>query len=365
MKRVVTYGEVMTRFRTPGFKRIRQTIPGTLEVSFAGAEANVAASIALFGGVATFVTVLPDNPIGDACVGFLRSVGIDTSRIVRTTGSRMGTYYIETGANQRPSSVVYDRENSAVAAYPAEQYDWERLLADADWFHTTGITPALSESAARAAVDAARTAKALGLTVSCDLNFRGKLWKWGNGPHGRELARKTMADLLPHVDVCIGNESDAEDVLGIRAGASRVEKGKLDVARYRDVAQQIVAAFPGISKVAITLRESLSASHNRWGAMLYSATAESALFEPSAESGEYVPYDIKAIVDRVGAGDSFGGALIFALRDPTLSDSAAGALRWAVSASALCHSIDGDFNFVTRNEIETLMGGDASGRVRR
>lgn len=365
MKRVVTFGEIMTRFRVPGFKRIRQTFPGTIEVSFAGAEANVAASIALFGGLASFVTVLPDNPVGESCIGFLRSVGIDTSRIILTPKGRIGTYYVEAGANQRAGAVVYDRENSAIADYPPDKYRWEELLLGADWFHITGITPALSKSSAEAALDAVKTAKKLGLTVSCDLNFRAKLWMWGEDLTGRELARKTMTRILPYVDVLIGNESDADDVLGIRAGETRVEHGVLDVERYREVAEQIAGAFPNISKVAITLRESLSASHNRWGAMLYDATDGSAAFEPTGVSGAYDPHEIKAIVDRVGAGDSFGGALIFALRDKELSTDHSSALRWAVAASTLCHSIDGDFNFVSRNEIEALVMGDASGRVRR
>jgi 2-dehydro-3-deoxygluconokinase len=339
--------------------------PGTMEVSFAGAEANVAASVALFGGSASFVTVLPDNPVGESCVGFLKNVGIDTSRIIMIPDGRIGTYYIEAGANQRAGAVVYDRENSAIAEYPPDQYDWERLLMDADWFHTTGITPALSQSTATAAIEAVKAAKRLGITVSCDLNFRGKLWKWGNGKKGRELARETMSGLLPYADVLIGNESDADDVLGIRAGTSRVDRGELDVERYREVAEQIVALFPNISRVAITLRESVSASHNRWGAMLYNATDQTAIFEPTDASGTYAPHDIRTIVDRVGAGDSFGGALIFALRSPEHSADLSKALRWAVAASTLCHSIDGDFNFVTRNEVEALAMGDASGRVRR
>ena len=364
MKKLVTFGEIMTRFRTPGFKRLRQTLPGTLEVSFAGAEANVAASVAMFGGDVAFVTVLPDNEIADACLAFMKGVGVDVSRILRLPGSRIGTYYIETGANQRASTVVYDREYSAIASYPAKDYRWEVLLEDADWLHTTGITLALSEQSAEAAIDAARSAKEMGLTVSCDLNYRSKLWRWGKGPYGRELARTTMARLMPYVEVLVGNESDADDLLGIRAGNTNVESGTLDIDRYRNVAEQIVAEYSNVKKVAITLRESISASHNRWGAMLYDADVKDATFFPT-QNGEYTPFDIKAIVDRVGAGDSFGGALIFALRDPELSVSSEKALSFAVSASTLCHSIDGDFNFVSRAEVEGLAGGDVSGRVKR
>lgn len=364
MSRLVSFGEVMTRFRTPGYKRIRQALPGTLEVSFAGAEANVAASVSMFGGEASFVTVLPDNFIGAACRGFLKSVGVDVSRILGLPGSRIGTYYIETGANQRASAVVYDREHSAVAEYPAADYDWKELLQDADWFHTTGITLALSEQSAHAAIDAARSAREMGVTVSCDLNFRGKLWRWGSGTHGRELARETMAKLLPYVDVLIGNESDADDMMGIRAGESDVEAGHLDIDRYRDVAEQITEQYPNVRKVAITLRESVSASHNRWGAMLYDADEAKARFFPMVD-GQYQPFDIRTIVDRVGAGDSFCGALIFAMRDNELKKNPESTLAYAVSASALCHSIDGDFNFVTRSEVEALAAGDASGRVKR
>ena len=364
MSRLVTFGEIMTRFRTPGFKRIRQCMPGQMEVSFAGAEANVAASVALFGGDASFATALPDNPIGDACIAFLKSFGVDVSRIQRLPNSRIGAYFIETGANQRASTVVYDRADSAVAVFPSGGYRWKETLEGAGWFHTTGITLALSEQSAQAAIDAARTAKESGLTVSCDLNFRSKLWRWGNGPHGKELARKTMPRLLEYVDVLIGNESDADDVMGIRAGDSNVESGELDVARYEDVAEQIVAAYPNIGKVAITLRESLSATHNRWGAMLYCADERKARFFPS-RNGVYEPLDIQVIVDRVGAGDSFSAALIFALMDENLGVDPERSLAFAVSASALCHSIDGDFNMVTRSEVEALAGGDASGRVKR
>ena len=364
MNRVVTFGEIMTRFRTPGFKRIAQTFPGNLEVSFAGSEANVAASIALFGGDAAFVTVLPKDPVSDACVAFLRSVGVDTSRIIRTTDGRIGSYYVESGANQRASVVVYDRDHSAVAQYSAERYEWKQLLADAGWFHTTGITPALSEGAAEAAIAGARTARELGITVSCDLNYRSKLWRWGDGPHGRELARKTMARLIPHVDVLIGNESDADDILGIRAGDSIVDAGHLDVQKYQTVARQTVAKYPNIRTMAITLRESISASHNRWGAMIYDADTERAYFAPT-NNGTYEPHEIKSIVDRVGAGDSFGAALIFALRDPDLGADLHDALSFAVAASALCHSIEGDFNFVSRDEVLALAGGESSGRVKR
>lgn len=361
---VVTFGEVMTRYRTPAFKRLTQSMPGTLEVSFAGAEANIAASVAILGGNARFVTALPANPIGDACINFLRGVGIDTASVVRTSDGRIGTYYIEVGANQRASSVVYDRTDSAVALTPFEAYDWDAALAGATRFHVTGITPALSRQAAQTTIAAVKLAKQRGLTVSCDLNFRGKLWRWEKGTDPRELARRTMAEVLPSVDLVIANEADAADVLGIHAGETNVTSGSLEVDRYPEVARAIISRFPSVRMVAITLRESVSASHNRWGAMLYVADTDEPLFAP-LRGGMYSPYEITHIVDRVGAGDSFGAGLILALDDPRYASDRQGALSFAVAASALCHSIEGDFNMVSRAEVEALAAGDASGRVRR
>lgn len=364
MARVVSFGEVMTRFRVPGNRRVVQALPGTVDVSFAGAEANIAAGVALLGGSALFVTALPRNPIADSCITYLKGIGVDTSSIVRTDAGRIGTYYIEVGANQRASNVVYDRDYSAVALADTSSYDWATFFNGADWFHTTGITPALSKKAAEAALDAARAAKEHGLTVSCDLNYRGKLWRWDNKGAPKDLARATMEKILPFVDVVIANEADADDVLGIRAGESRVEHGTLDIARYPDVARQIVERFPNVKRVAITLRESVSASHNRWGAMLYEASTGDAVFAPMRD-GEYSANEITHIVDRVGAGDSFGAALIFASCDPELKGEPARELSFAVAASTLCHSIEGDINYVTRAEIENLAAGDASGRVVR
>ncbi|SIR11447.1 2-dehydro-3-deoxygluconokinase [Alkalispirochaeta americana] len=361
---IVTFGEVMTRFRTPDFKRIAQTMPGSLEVSFAGAEANVAASVTMLGGAATFVTALPDNPIGDACVAFLRGVGIETGSIIRTPDGRIGAYYIEAGANQRASSVVYDRADSAVARAPFDAYDWDTAFAGAMRFHVTGITPALSKEAARTTIAAVKHAKKRGLTVSCDLNFRRKLWCWEKGSDPRTLARRTMEEILPFVDLVIANEADAEDVLGIYAGETDVNSGSLAIDRYPEVARAITTSFPSVHMVAITLRESVSASHNRWGAMLYTAETDEALFAPRRD-GRYTAHEITHIVDRVGTGDSFGAGLIVALDDPAYAKDLQGALDFAVAASALCHSIEGDFNIVSRAEVEALAGGDTSGRVRR
>jgi 2-dehydro-3-deoxygluconokinase len=364
MVKIVTFGEIMARLAPPGFLRLRQALPGPLNLTFAGAEANVAASLAMLGANAEFVTALPGHAMADACVGSLRSVGVDTAHIVRTGVGRLGLYFLEAGANQRPSQVVYDRDHSAVAQTPSESYDWDAIFQDASWFHTTGITPALSETAADVATRAAQTAKAAGLTVSCDLNFRKKLWRWDPDRAARQLAEDTMRELLLHVDVLVANEEDCADVLQITAGSTDVDAGQLDVDRYPDVARQVVDQFPHVRRVAITLRESISASHNNWGAMLYCADAEEAHFAPLDHEGQYRPYEIRNIVDRVGGGDAFAAGLIFALTSQDLA-APADALRFAVASSCLAHSISGDFNFSSRGDVETLLRGSGSGRVVR
>jgi len=294
----------------------------------------------------------------------LRSVGIDTSHVLRTDSGRLGVYFLETGANQRPSNVIYDREDSAIATTPADQYDWSTIFAGAQWLHLSGITPALSQVAADATLIAAQQAKAAGCHVSIDLNFRKKLWKWEAGTSAADLAQKTMRGILPFIDLVIANEEDCHDVLGIRAGATNVNSGELDTARYPDVARQVISQFPNVTKVAITLRESLSATHNNWGAMLFERDTDKAYFAPLDRTSRYQPYQIKNIVDRVGGGDSFAGGLIFALTTPELAEPSI-ALNYAVAASCLKHSIKGDFNYSTRAEVEALMGGASSGRVVR
>jgi len=359
---IVTFGEIMGRICPPGHKRFVQAMPGPLEITFAGAEANVAVSLSCFGAPARFVTALPPNPIGEACRNTLRGLGVDTDHIVFRDG-RLGLYFVEKGANQRPSTVIYDRDQSALAAAEPESYDWRAALAGAGWLHTTGITPALSHPAFESTLTAARSAKAAGITVSCDLNFRKKLWRWESGLQPRDLAARSMREILPFVDLVVANEEDASDVLGIEARGSDVHAGRLDTARYPDVARKIVAEFPNVRRVAITLRESLSASHNNSGAMLYDAESDEPHFAPET-AGNYRPYEIRNIIDRVGGGDSFAAGLIFALNTPDLSDPAT-AIRFATAASCLAHSIEGDFNFTTRAEAERLMGGNASGRVIR
>lgn len=363
MKQVVTFGEVMGRISPPGVARWAQTLPGLVQWTFGGAEANVAAGLACLGARAAFVTALPAHAVADACVRQLRGLGVETRWIVRTNAGRLGLYFAETGANQRPSVVIYDRDGSALSMAPPDACDWAGAMAEADWFHTTGITPSISRASAEAAKRGMREAKSRGLTVSCDLNYRKKLWRWEPGMTPRDLAERTMRALLPMVDVLIANEEDAADVLGIRASGTDVEAGRLAVDRYPEVAREIVRQFPNLRCVAITLRESISANHNNWGAMLYEAATDTAVLAPMRD-GHYTPYEIRGIVDRIGGGDAFGAGLIFALRTPELAAPAT-AVAFAAAASCLAHSIPGDYNLVGRAEVEALMKGSGTGRVQR
>lgn len=363
--RVVSFGEVMGRLAPSDFLRFTQALPGPVAFTFGGGEANVASSLAMFGLDAAFVTALPANhAVADACVNTLRGLGVDTASIVRTPGGRLGLYYLEGGTNQRASNVIYDRAGSAIDVTPSKAYDWPAILKGADWFHITGITPAISANTAQAAKDALTAAHDAGVTVSCDLNFRKKLWNWRPGTPSRELAEETMRQLMPYVNVVIANEEDAEKVLGIKAADTDVETGDLNIRAYEGVARQIVAQFPNVSSVAITLRESYSASHNNWGAMLYDARSDTACYAPLAPDGKYTPYEIRNIVDRVGGGDSFAAGLIFAMLTEELSKPQT-VIAFATAASCLKHSIPGDINYATRAEVEALMKGAASGRVNR
>ncbi|MCL1992283.1 MAG: sugar kinase [Spirochaetes bacterium] len=362
-KKIVAFGEIMARLHTPGFLRFRQALPGALDVTFAGAEANVAASIALLGGRAAFVSALPAHSIADACLGTLRNLGVDVSHVIRSERGRLGLYFVEAGANQRPSNVIYDRDYSSVALEPGASYDWASIFSGASWFHITGITPALSKNAADVSLQAVQAARKAGLTVSCDLNFRKKLWRWEAGVSPNALAKMVMGELLAFVDVLIANEEDVQDVLGIKIEALDADSGSLDVEKYPGIARKVVSVFPGVKKIAFTLRESISATHNNWGGMLYDAAADEAFFAPTA-GGEYSPYEIRSIVDRIGGGDAFSAALVFALNDEVLRDDSR-ALGFAAAASCLCHSVTGDFNFSTKEEILALAGGKTSGRIVR
>ncbi len=340
MAKVVTFGEIMMRLQTPGYKRFIQA--QSLEVEYGGGEANVAVSVANYGMQACFVTKLPENPIGDACLAQLRKMNVCTKHIARG-GERLGIYFAEKGASQRASNVVYDRAHSSIATASPEDFDWEAIFEGADWFHFTGITPAISDEAAEISLIACKKAKEMGVKISCDLNFRKKLWT-------SEKAGRVMGELCQYVDVLIANEEDAEKVFGIKAAATDITSGELSDEGYKDVCKQLVDRF-GFEKVAITLRESISASVNNWAALLY-------------DGGEF--YKSKKytmnIVDRVGGGDSFGGGLIYAI----LSDySSQDVIEFAVAASCLKHSIEGDMNLVSLAEVKNLMKGDGSGRVQR
>lgn len=340
MGKVITFGEIMLRLQPDNYLRFLQT--DHYEALFGGAEANVAVSLANFGLDVAFVTKLPEHEIGQAAVNALRRFGVDTSLITRG-GARVGIYFCEKGAGQRPSKVIYDRAHSAIAEATEADFDWDRIFTDATWFHFTGITPALSPKAAEITAVACRKAKEKGITVSCDLNFRKKLWS-------RERAGEVMGELCRYVDYCIANEEDAKDVFGIEAAATDIEGGKLNREGYVSVAKKLTERF-GFRGVAITLRESISASDNRWSAMLY--TGGEACFSKK--------YDMH-IVDRVGGGDSFGAGLIYSFLNGKTS---ADALEFAVAASCLKHSIEGDMNCVSVKEVEALAAGNASGRVQR
>lgn len=346
-KRVITLGEIMLRLKSPGFERFFQS--PALEATFGGGEGNVAISLANFGLDVAFVTALPQNPIADACIRFLRGYGVGTSHIQRS-GERMGIYFLEGGANQRPSNVVYDRAHSAIGTASADSFDWEAIFDGAGWLHITGITPALSETAADLAVTAVQAAKSHGLTVSCDYNYRKKLWQYG------KTAPEVMGELVKFVDVGIANEEDCQKSLGVTLEDDDYEhavtSGELDTARYEALAQKMLATFPNLKYQAITLRESYSADHNGWSACLYNGSA----FYLSRR------YDITDIIDRVGGGDSFAAGLIYGLHTGMADEDA---LNFAVAASCLKHSILGDVNLATVPEVERLMMGDASGRVQR
>jgi len=343
MKQVVTFGEIMLRLKSPGRERLFQS--PALEASFGGGEANVAVSLAILGERASFVGSLSKDAVGDAAVRCLRSYGVDVS-FVRRTAERTGIYFLETGADQRPSLVVYDRSGSAAAAMKAGDFDWPDILADADWFHVTGITPALSRSAAEAAVEAATAARAAGATVSVDLNYRKKLWNYG------AKAPEMMGKLAAVADVVIANEEDIQLGLGIAAQGVDPARGKVGPEAYRSLAEAVKKAYPNVGIVAITLRESRSADRNGWSAVLLGKTG----FLRSRA------YELTDIVDRVGGGDSFSAGLIYGLLE---LGNEARALEFAVAASALKHTIPGDFNLATRGEIETLVAGDGAGRVSR
>ncbi len=338
--RIVTFGEIMLRLAPDDYERIIQT--NRFQATYGGGEANVAVSLAQLGDECWFVTRLPENALGDAAIRTLSGYGVRVDHIIRG-GQRIGIYFLEQGASLRPSRVIYDRAGSAITEIKTGSLEWSAIFKGKDWFHITGITPAISKSAAAVSLEAVRTAKHAGLRVSCDLNYRRKLWT-------RDEAQTVMAELVRYTDLIIANEEDAADVFGIRAGADDVKEGKLDSAQYRDVAEQL-AALSGAGKVAITLRESLSASDNNWSALLFDG-------ENFYESRKYAIH----IVDRVGGGDSFGAGLIHGLLRGWEMQTA---LEFAVAASALKQTIPGDMNLVKEDEVMAVVKGDVAGRVQR
>ncbi len=340
---VAAFGEIMLRLTPPGFERFLQS--PQFQATFGGGEANVAVSLAQFGASSRFITVLPQaNPIADAFLGELRRFGVDAGHVVRGPG-RLGVYFVEAGANQRGSKVVYDRENSAIALAKPGSIDWKSALNGVTWFHISGITPAISASAAELSVEALQTARSLGIQTSCDLNYRKNLWKWG------KAACEVMPELIKLTDICIANEEDCQKALSVHVDID-VESGTLEREKYSELAERVLATYPNLKRIAITLRESKSASHNGWSACLHDGKT----FLCSHR------YEITHIVDRVGAGDSFAAGLIYGM---THLGSTAEALEFAVAASCLKHSVPGDFNRFTVDEIQSLVAGGGSGRVQR
>lgn len=340
---VVTFGEVMLRLKSPAHELLFQS--PVLEATFGGAEANVAVSLANYGVPVSFATAIPANAVGEACMGELRRFGVDTKHI-RRQGDRIGIYFLEAGANQRPSKVTYDRSGSAIATARPGDFDWDAILEGAKWFHVTGVTPAISQSAADLAIEGAKRAREKGITVSCDYNFRKNLWKYG------KKAPEVMRELVKHVHVGIANEEDCQKALGVDIEVD-VHSGELETERYKAIAERVLDEFPNLERQVITLRESRSADANGWSAVMHNRKE----FLASRH------YEITDIVDRVGGGDSFGGGLIYGLLAYPNDDQKA--LEFATAASCLKHSIIGDFNRVSVSDVEALMKGDASGRVQR
>jgi len=342
MKKYITFGEIMLRLKSPNTERFFQS--PLLEATFGGGEANVAVGLSRLGVHSAYVSIIPNNPIGDACIGELRRHNVDTSMIVRK-GDRLGIYYLEAGANQRPSKVIYDRAHSAIAEVKLGDIDWDAIFDQANWFHISGITPAISLSAAELSLEAVKKAKEKGVTVSCDLNFRKKLWKYG------KFAPEVMGELVKYTDVIIANEEDCQKSLGVKVDID-VESGELQVNKYQELTEKILGLYPHIQKIAITLRESHSANYNGWSAVLHNREE----FFVSKK------YEIHNIVDRVGAGDTFSVGLIYGLNNLTNDKEA---IEFAVAASCLMHSIPGDLPLISVEEVKSLSGGSGSGRVQR
>lgn len=368
MPKIVTFGEIMARMAPSGVLRLQQVLPGQLEVTFAGAEANVAASLAMLGCDVEFVTAIPLGPLTDGCMNTLRSWKVGTKNIRITEQGRFGIYFVEMGANQRPSRVFYDREHSAISLSKPDDFNWKEILQGAEWLHVTGITAALTESAAETTLAAVQAAAQLGVNVSCDINFRSKLWRWDPSKSPTELAGEVMLRLMPFVNLLIGSEDDAK-LLGIDVeplGRSIAPSASGAAAPFIDrtaaVAKSMRKKFPSIRMFASTFREQHSASHNNWGAMMFDLETDALSLAP-IRHGEYRPYEMRNIVDRVGSGDAFDAGILFGLTHPDFDQQAT--LEFATAASCLAHSVVGDCNYATREEIEELIRGAGTGRVVR
>jgi 2-dehydro-3-deoxygluconokinase len=342
MDRYITFGEIMLRLKPPGMEVLFQS--PLLEATFGGGEANVAVGLARLGLDVAFVSAIPNNEIGEGCIGELRRQGIDTSLMVRK-GERLGIYFMEPGANQRPSKVIYDRSHSAIAEASLGDIDWDKVFTGATWFHISGITPAISLSASELSLEAVKKAKEKEVTISCDLNYRGKLWKYG------KAAPEVMRELVKYVDIAVGNEEDCQKSLGVKADVD-IESGKLEIEQYRKLSEKVLETFPNLKKLGITMRESYSADHNGWSGVLNNRTQ----FLVSKK------YDIQDIVDRVGTGDSFAAGLIYGINHLGSDQEA---LDFAIAASCLKHSIPGDLPLISLKDVKSLVGGKASGRVQR
>lgn len=370
MAKIITFGEIMARMAPSGVLRLRQVLPGSLDVTFAGAEANVAASLAQLGTDVEFVTALPDNsPLTDGCLADLRSLGVGTGHIQRSDRGRFGIYFVEMGANQRPSRVYYDRDSSSISLSKPGDFDWREILKDAAWLHLTGITPALSASAAALTLEAAQAAKSMGVRIAFDVNFRSKLWRWDSARSPQKLAGETLQSLIPLVSLLMANEEDGK-LLGVTLpptadlGTAELDKtdSQFHIDRAVSFAKVMHERYPNIELFSTTFREQLSASHNNWGAMVFDAKTGETKLAP-LKDGEYRPYEIRNIVDRVGSGDAFDAGLLFGLTHPEFDHQRT--LEFATSAACLAHSIVGDCNFATQQEIEELTQGSGSGRVVR
>lgn len=355
MKRTVCLGEIMVRITTPGVKKIRQSWPGDAEISFAGSESNVAMSLAIQGCPSSFVTALPKNDVAECCLGMLRNVGVDTERILRTERGRVGAYYVEGGADQRSSKVIYDREDSVFSKTGPEAYDWDKIFEGADWFHASGITPAITRTTADLVIEAVKQAKKRGLTVSWDLNYRTKLWLWDPSKSQKELAQEVTAKVLPYADVLIGNIEDS-DCVGVYTNDT--------IEHNPEFCHTLLKKYPNIKLIATILRDMPSANRDSWGGILYDAKSDKQYVAP-LKNGVFAPWRVEDIVDPIGSGDAFSAALIYALKDPEIKGDLQFAAEYTMACSVLAQTMRGDCNYTTKAEALALLKKGSNGAVQR